>query len=502
MERSYWYKLGGSDVKGSTKVDLKNLKDSILLEGNYKIELQSKRANPGIDIKIELRSPFVDKVYETITKDVFKIKKLYPPFNPKSAEIPGGPTIVPKEKKSKEEPKEEIKEERKEEENDQKEIIVNENDYNKVKPQKNSLRIRANIVKVSNNEEHEESVSSEYDILQKISKYEEFKYKELVNENIESKDKEITKNNYKINKEKKEEKIITDKKKEKDENNQQENFEENNKQISPPPEVHSPEENGEKSEIIEDIVPAPEDSLDPQNLDKDQGEEHEQENIENYIGKVNKEELEYSPYQKENKEESIKLEEEEHPSIQHLEEENELQENEEHHDKIESMDINEENNEMEKQEENIEDKKNYIYIENQTAENEVKPALESYEIEENIQEQNEKVNQVENEQHKENEKEMVEEEEDEENIEKQLEEYCEEQNKKMEQKIKVYNILENKNINTQETNDSDSLVVFLSSSVKFSKNKIQNYDDEDDNSNEDNIDNDEMGPKNSIRNVS
>ena len=91
---------------------------------------------------------------------------------------------------------EEIKEERKEEENDQKEIIVNENDYNKVKPQKNSLRIRANIVKVSNNEEHEESVSSEYDILQKISKYEEFKYKELVNENIESKDKEITKNNY------------------------------------------------------------------------------------------------------------------------------------------------------------------------------------------------------------------------------------------------------------------------------------------------------------------
>ena len=104
MERSYWYKLGGTDVKGNMKVELKNLKDSIKIEGNYKMELQSKRATPSIEIKIELRSPFVDKVYETITKEVFTIKKIYPPFNPKAAEIPGGPTIIPKKIK-----KEEIK---------------------------------------------------------------------------------------------------------------------------------------------------------------------------------------------------------------------------------------------------------------------------------------------------------------------------------------------------------------------------------------------------------
>ena len=104
MERSYWYKLGGTDVKGNMKVELKNLKDSIKIEGNYKMELQSKRASPSIEIKIELRSPFVDKVYETITKEVFTIKKIYPPFNPKAAEIPGGPTIIPKKIK-----KEEIK---------------------------------------------------------------------------------------------------------------------------------------------------------------------------------------------------------------------------------------------------------------------------------------------------------------------------------------------------------------------------------------------------------
>ena len=108
MERSYWYKLGGTDVKGNMKVELKNLKDSIKIEGNYKMELQSKRASPTIEIKIELRSPFVDKVYETITKEVFTIKKIYPPFNPKAAEIPGGPTIIPKKIKKEEiKPKEE-----------------------------------------------------------------------------------------------------------------------------------------------------------------------------------------------------------------------------------------------------------------------------------------------------------------------------------------------------------------------------------------------------------
>ena len=96
MERSYWYKLGGTDVKGNIKVDLKNLKDSIKLEGNYKMELQSKRASPSVEISINLRTPFVDKQYETITKDVFSIQKIYPAFNPKAAELPGGPTIIPK----------------------------------------------------------------------------------------------------------------------------------------------------------------------------------------------------------------------------------------------------------------------------------------------------------------------------------------------------------------------------------------------------------------------
>ena len=85
------------------------------------MELQSKRANPSIEISIDLRTPFVDKQYETITKDVFTIKKIYPPFNPKAAELPGGPTIIPKNVPKKEvkiEQKQEIKKEEPEDENE------------------------------------------------------------------------------------------------------------------------------------------------------------------------------------------------------------------------------------------------------------------------------------------------------------------------------------------------------------------------------------------------
>ena len=131
MERSYWYKLGGTDVKGNMKVELKNLKDSIKIEGNYKMELQSKRASPSIEIKIELRSPFVDKVYETITKEVFTIKKIYPPFNPKAAEIPGGPTIIPKKVK-----KEETKPKEEETKPKEEEIKPQEEEKPKPKPKK------------------------------------------------------------------------------------------------------------------------------------------------------------------------------------------------------------------------------------------------------------------------------------------------------------------------------------------------------------------------------
>ena len=149
MERSYWYKLGGTDVKGNIQVDLKNLKDSIKLQGNYKMELQSKRANPSIEISIDLRTPFVDKQYETITKDVFTIKKIYPPFNPKAAELPGGPTIIPKNVPKKEvkiEQKQEIKKEEPEDENEEPE------EKNEIKEEKNEIKEEKKVEKIEKKE--------------------------------------------------------------------------------------------------------------------------------------------------------------------------------------------------------------------------------------------------------------------------------------------------------------------------------------------------------------
>ena len=89
LERSYWYKFGGTSVIGSAKIDLKNLKDSAQLVGDYKLELVSKGTTPSINVTITLRTPFVEKQYETLTKEVIKIKRIYPPFNPKDASVPG-----------------------------------------------------------------------------------------------------------------------------------------------------------------------------------------------------------------------------------------------------------------------------------------------------------------------------------------------------------------------------------------------------------------------------
>ena len=96
LERSYWYKFGGSNVKGNLKIKLDSLKESNQLVGDYKMDLVSKRTTPSINVSINLRTPFLGKQYESVTKEVFSVKKIYPPFNPKAAKIPGsGPTKTP-----------------------------------------------------------------------------------------------------------------------------------------------------------------------------------------------------------------------------------------------------------------------------------------------------------------------------------------------------------------------------------------------------------------------
>ena len=89
IERSYWYKFGGSNVKGTANIDLKSLKTSSEITGNYKLELVSKRTTPSVNVKINLRTPCVEKQYETVTKEVFNVTKYYPAFNKNSASVPG-----------------------------------------------------------------------------------------------------------------------------------------------------------------------------------------------------------------------------------------------------------------------------------------------------------------------------------------------------------------------------------------------------------------------------
>ena len=131
MEKNHWYKFGQSDVKGGVKVDLKNLKDSCELDSNYKLELVSKRTTPSVNVKISLRTPFGEKQYETVNKEVFHVTKIYPAFNPKSASIPGGNSSSSsnnnQQKQEKNVPKNVINNQQIQQQNTQKSVEMNQN---------------------------------------------------------------------------------------------------------------------------------------------------------------------------------------------------------------------------------------------------------------------------------------------------------------------------------------------------------------------------------------
>ena len=116
------------------------------------------------------------------------------------------------------------------------------------------MKIRANIVKVNDKEEKAESVSSEYDVLQKIVKYEELKYKTLVDQNLELVEKEQNLNNNE-NKEEINENI---------EQENQVNMNEQNQEINA--QINSPKATNEKTDVIIDSVQSPEDSPYPVDL--------------------------------------------------------------------------------------------------------------------------------------------------------------------------------------------------------------------------------------------
>ena len=72
-----------TDKKGSGKIDLTSLRRGTTIKSDCKIEIESKRLEPIINFIITPILPAGKKYYETISKDAFRITKIYPAFTGK-----------------------------------------------------------------------------------------------------------------------------------------------------------------------------------------------------------------------------------------------------------------------------------------------------------------------------------------------------------------------------------------------------------------------------------
>ena len=476
IEYTYRLEIPAISTKKDTKTtQIKREKSKEKKEEDTKVKKGENKVKKE-ETKVKKEENKVKKEENKVKKEETKVKnEIKEKINKKQEIIKEEPEIKNEEPDTiKEESENKNEESEKPEKN---EVIINENNYNRVKSDNYSRKIRANIVKVNNDEEKEESVSSEYDILQKIAKFEELKYKNLVNESIELLVKNKISNNVNNNEnlDSKENNVISQQEKENNENL------EPDKNIQASAQFETPDTNNDKNDIIEDLVQSPEDSPYPQEFGNNDNPEKE--------GEINNENNENSPYPMETQDQNIQNEEQQgdkQSSVHDIEEgdeqnveNNEIPDgNEEMLEENNEMDVNNEidnNEEMEINEENNQNNKgeiNNIDNDNQAGEN--GDHLESYEVDENL-EKNEndedslehsdinKNNQEEDqskekeeiqekpelnpikeeeiqkgmetqENHEENEIEKIEEEDDEENIEKQLEEYYEEQKKPQKEK--------------------------------------------------------------------
>ena len=449
------------------------------------------------------------------------------------------PEEIPEVKEEEEKPDEkiedipeEVQEEKPEEKPEVKEeekIVIND-DYNKVKKISYTRRIRANIIRVQPQEESEKdsSSASDYDVLQKITKYKgDFKYKDLVNQSLDLIQRHSTKTKQKIN-------IKTP-------SNASDNFEKlantnvirfttiktyepdskdmqsNEKDVYEVP--FSPDGLDNSPDIIQDHVQAPEDSpypgelvsqnkleeeknnyQQPQNNNKNKNKFDNMDIINTQDSPIEKQYINMKIEQAVSKKKEINQVEE---KSQEQDENNEPQEeikvnigennnneNEEHNDK-ESENENEHDVETYEIEENMDKNENNmgdVYFYNEL--------VEEVEDKENSEEKKEEIKQhlIESQESLEQKDEMPNENEiddnDNDNIEEELGRYVEEQNNKKIQekldnerkkKIKVYNLIENKNLQTDENQEPNEIIVYIKSSVKTNK---ENNVIIDDNSNE------------------
>ena len=452
------------------------------------------------------------------------------------------PEEIPEVKEEEEKPDEkiedipeEVQEEKPEEKPEVKEeekIVIND-DYNKVKKISYTRRIRANIIRVQPQEESEKdsSSASDYDVLQKITKYKgDFKYKDLVNQSLDLIQRHSTKTKQKINIKTPSNasdnfeklantnviRFTTIKTYEPDSKDMQSN-EKDEKDVYEVP--FSPDGLDNSPDIIQDHVQAPEDSPYPGELVSQNKLEEEKNNYQqpqnnnknkNKFDNIDIINTQDSPIEKQyinmkieqavsKKKEINQVEEKSQEQDENNEPQEEIKvnigennnnENEEHNDK-ESENENEHDVETYEIEENMDKNENNmgdVYFYNELVE-EVEDKEKSEEKKEEI-----KQHLIESQESLEQKDEMPNENEiddnDNDNIEEELGRYVEEQNNKKIQekldnerkkKIKVYNLIENKNLQTDENQEPNEIIVYIKSSVKTNK---ENNVIIDDNSNE------------------
>ena len=426
---------------------------------------------------------------------------------------------------------EEVQEEKPEEKPEVKEeekIVIND-DYNKVKKISYTRRIRANIIRVQPQEESEKdsSSASDYDVLQKITKYKgDFKYKDLVYQSLDLIQRHSTKTKQKINIKTPSNasdnfeklantnviRFTTIKTYEPDSKDMQSN-EKDEKDVYEVP--FSPDGLDNSPDIIQDHVQAPEDSPYPgelvsQNKLEEEKNNYQQPKNKNKFDNMDIINTQDSPIEKQyinmkieqavsKKKEINQVEEKSQEQDENNEPQEEIKvnigennnnENEEHNDK-ESESENEHDVETYEIEENMDKNENdmgdvYFYNE----------LVEEVEDKEKSEEKKEEIKQhlIESQESLDQKDEMPNENEiddnDNDNIEEELGRYVEEQNNKKIQekldnerkkKIKVYNLIENKNLQTDENQEPNEIIVYIKSSVKTNK---ENNVIIDDNSNE------------------
>ena len=454
------------------------------------------------------------------------------------------PEEIPEVKEEEEKPDEkiedipeEVQEEKPEEKPEVKEeekIVIND-DYNKVKKISYTRRIRANIIRVQPQEESEKdsSSASDYDVLQKITKYKgDFKYKDLVNQSLDLIQRHSTKTKQKINIKTPSNasdnfeklantnviRFTTIKTYEPDSKDMQSN-EKDEKDVYEVP--FSPDGLDNSPDIIQDHVQAPEDSpypgelvsqnkleeeknnyQQPQNNNKNKNKFDNMDIINTQDSPIEKQYINMKIEQAVSKKKEINQVEEKSQEQDENNEpreeikvnigENNNNENEEHNDK-ESENENEHDVETYEIEENMDKNENNmgdVYFYNELVE-EVEDKEKSEEKKEEIKQHLiESQESLEQKDEMSNENEIDDNDNDNDNIEEELGRYVEEQNNKKIQekldnerkkKIKVYNLIENKNLQTDENQEPNEIIVYIKSSVKTNK---ENNVIIDDNSNE------------------